>query len=282
MMILKKKLIFPMLAICLTGSLGWKSYHKGSTSTISNHSKTSSKHINPDEDNASHKLMESQTSKVYRGASLHESGLDSTVFRKAYTGYLNLKAKGQAKSSIISIADFNLPSRLQRLWIVDVATRKLLLKTYVAHGRGSGNAEASVFSDRNNSNQSSLGFYLTGEEYRGKHGRSLRLDGLDKGFNSNARNRAIVLHGAAYVGDHMLKTQNRMGRSLGCPAVSDKQVDQVINLVKGRSVLFINGKSNNYYSAYLNEDIASRTLMAMQGEHSQEGAEDLAHADNMM
>lgn len=224
--------------------------------------------------------MENQTSKIYHGALLDESGLDSMVFRKAYTGYLNLKAQGKARSSIISIADFSLPSRLPRLWIVDVATRRLLLKTYVAHGRGSGNEEATVFSDRNNSNQSSLGFYLTGEEYRGKHGRSLRLDGLDKGFNSNARGRAIVLHGASYVGEHMLKSQNRMGRSLGCPAVSDKQVDQVINMVKGRSVLFINGISSNYRSAYLDEEVANRTLMAMQEEMN--GDDLISSTENVM
>lgn len=274
----KKTLVLPALGLCIIGSLGWKSYQNTSTETFYDNYSA----IEHSEETSGLLLMERQTAMLYHKASLHESGLDSAVFRQAYTGYLNLKSQGKARSPIISIADLSLPSKEPRLWIVDVERRKLLMKTYVAHGRGSGSAEATTFSDRNNSNQSSLGFYLTGEVYYGKHGRSLRLDGMDKGFNGNARARAIVLHGAWYVGEHILKKQNRMGVSLGCPAVSDELVDQVIDIVKDRSVLYINGKSTHYQSAYLNEEIAGNALLAMQGEQGPADEEITMQANNAM
>ncbi|QNL50708.1 murein L,D-transpeptidase catalytic domain family protein [Olivibacter sp. SDN3] len=189
--------------------------------------------------------------------------LDSSVFKQAYIGYLNLREQGKTTSSILTIADLSLHSREPRLWIIDVEKDSILLNTYVSHGRGSGLAEAKSFSNRSNSNQSSLGFYLTGETYQGKHGRSLRLDGLDRGFNSNARSRAIVMHGAWYVGPNILKGQDRMGVSQGCPAVSEVLKDKIIDLIKDRSVLYIYGKSSAYQSALLNEQPITRSLMAM-------------------
>ncbi|HEY0245310.1 MAG TPA: murein L,D-transpeptidase catalytic domain family protein, partial [Mucilaginibacter sp.] len=131
--------------------------------------------------------------------------------------------------------------------------KQLLLNTWVAHGQGSGDDMAKQFSDNNESHQSSLGFYLTDDVYMGKHGRSLRLDGLDEGFNRNARTRDIVVHAADYVGETAIEKMGRLGRSFGCPAVAPEVRDQVINTIKGKTVLFINGNDSNYSSKYLDE-----------------------------
>lgn len=209
--------------------------------------------------------------------------LDRTVFKQAYIGYLNLKEQGRTRSSILTIADLSIHSSEPRLWIIDLAEDSVLLNTFVAHGRGSGIQEARLFSNRPNSNQSSLGFYLTGETYQGKHGRSLKLDGLDYGFNTNARARGIVLHGAWYVGAKVLKGQNRMGVSQGCPAVAEHLKDKIIDLIKDRSVLYIHGQSNSYHSAFLNEQAASQSLVAASMNETDEvDTMSLAEAGNLL
>ncbi|HYH57178.1 MAG TPA: murein L,D-transpeptidase catalytic domain family protein, partial [Anseongella sp.] len=171
------------------------------------------------------------TAELYEGLQLSKAGLDREVFTKALTGYYNLKAEGKLSegSSILSIADFSKPSREKRLWIIDLDEKGLLYHTWVAHGKGSGGNTASKFSNTESSHQSSLGFYVTGEVYYGKHGRSLRLDGMDAGFNSNARKRAIVLHGANYVSKSFIEQVGRLGRSYGCPAVSTKLSNGIID-----------------------------------------------------
>src|SRR5690554_5540690 len=135
------------------------------------------------------------------------------VFALAYKGYNALKKDaGLLKKDVITVIDFSLPSTEKRLWIIDLATRKVLVNDYVAHGRNSGDNEAVSFSNTTGSNKSSIGFYLTGETYRGKHGLSLRLEGLDEAYNSNARSRAIVMHGADYVSARFIKKYGRLGR----------------------------------------------------------------------
>lgn len=203
-------------------------------------------------------------SDVYEAANLGQSGLDSSVFEKAIVGYYNLKTANllPAGSAIITIVDFNKPSSTKRMWIVDLKNRKLLLNTWVAHGQGSGNDMATAFSNNEESHQSSLGFYVTNEIYMGKHGRSLRLDGMDAGFNDKARSRDIVLHGAEYVNQNTINQLGRLGRSFGCPAVSTAVVDQVIDTIKDKNMLFINGNDNSYTSKYLNEDVAAKFAFA--------------------
>lgn len=162
------------------------------------------------------------------------------VFALAYKGYNALKKDaGLLKKDVITVIDFSLPSTEKRLWIIDLATRKVLVNDYVAHGRNSGDNEAVSFSNTTGSNKSSIGFYLTGETYRGKHGLSLRLEGLDEAYNSNARSRAIVMHGADYVSARFIKKYGRLGRSLGCPSVSMDIHEKVINTIKNGSALFI-------------------------------------------
>jgi hypothetical protein len=210
-------------------------------------------------------LFSQYVATVYQTANLQQAGLDIAVFQKALTGYLNLKAANKLTqtSSVITVVDFTKSSREKRMWIIDLLGKQLLLNTWVAHGQGSGDDMANRFSNTNESHQSSLGFYLTDDVYFGKHGRSLRLDGLDAGFNSSARERAIVIHAADYVSQGAINQMGRLGRSFGCPAVSPEVSDKVINTIKGKTMLFINGNEADYTSKYLNENVfANFTLPA--------------------
>ena len=144
--------------------------------------------------------------------------------------------------------------------VIDLAKKEMLLNTWVAHGQNSGANEATHFSNIDNSFSSSLGFYITGETYRGVHGKSLKLDGMDDGFNSNARQRAIVVHGAPYVSAGTIKALGRLGRSQGCPAVATEVADKVINTIENKTVLFINKSEENYRSNYLNESLAAHMV----------------------
>ncbi|QJD98288.1 murein L,D-transpeptidase catalytic domain family protein [Mucilaginibacter robiniae] len=197
---------------------------------------------------------------IYKAADLATSGLDYTVFQKALTGYYNLKGENKLadNSSVITIVDFDKSSSSKRMWIVDVLKRQLVLNTWVAHGQGSGDLFANRFSNNADSHESSLGFYVTDDVYMGKHGRSLHLDGMDKGFNSNARSRAIVLHSAAYVCQSTINQIGRLGRSFGCPAVSPEVSNQIIDLIKGKNMLYIHANNNAYNSKYLNDNFMAQ------------------------
>lgn len=174
----------------------------------------------------------------------HENPPALPVLDLAMKGYEKLEH--DLKLPILTIIDFSLPSTEKRLWIIDVEHQEILLHTVVSHGRNSGMLMAEKFSNRPESYQSSLGFYQTAETYQGKHGYSLRLDGLEKGFNDQARNRAIVIHGADYAREVVAKMSGRLGRSLGCPAVPSEISKEVIDLIKGGSLLFIYGNDPDY------------------------------------
>ncbi|MFD0766853.1 murein L,D-transpeptidase catalytic domain family protein [Mucilaginibacter lutimaris] len=199
---------------------------------------------------------------IYTAANLQQTGMNAAVFQKAITGYLNLKLANKLapNSNIITVVDFNKSSREKRMWIIDVVNKTLVLNTWVAHGQGSGDDMANRFSNNNESHQSSLGFYLANEVYMGKHGRSLKLDGLDAGINSAARARGIVIHAADYVSQNTINQIGRLGRSFGCPAVSPAVSDQVINTIKGGSMLFVNGNDSNYTSKLLDETAPSNSI----------------------
>ena len=134
----------------------------------------------------------------------------------------------------------------------------------MAHGKKSGNKYAKKFSNLPNSNESSIGFYITGETYTGKHGLSLRLDGMDKGFNDNARKRAIVMHGAKYVSGDFIKKYGRLGRSLGCPSLSMNIYKDVIDTIRDGSILFIYSPGNEFIikSSVLNSLTKEDTKLA--------------------
>ncbi|MBM3402088.1 MAG: murein L,D-transpeptidase catalytic domain family protein [Bacteroidetes bacterium] len=201
---------------------------------------------------------------IYQQAGLAQSGLNHAVFKKALIGYYNLK-KSQllsAQKAVITIIDFSKKSSQKRLWIVDLKKNKLLFHTLVAHGKGSGLDLATNFSNRANSHQSSLGFYVTSDTYQEKHGLSMRLKGMDEGFNTNAMNRAVVVHGADYVSESFLKTHGRLGRSHGCPALPSALTRPIINLIKGQTCLFINGPAETYNSNFLDQNSAVRTFLS--------------------
>lgn len=162
------------------------------------------------------------------------------AFSTAMTGFDNLKTMpGKVKKNLLSVIDFSLPSTSKRFWVIDLQSNTVLFNDYVAHGRNSGNNVAKQFSNTPSSYSSSLGFYVTAETYHGKHGLSMRLDGVDKGFNDNARKRAIVVHGADYVSGDFIKKNGRLGRSLGCPSLPMGVHKDVINSINGGSVFFI-------------------------------------------
>ncbi|RYG20788.1 MAG: murein L,D-transpeptidase catalytic domain family protein, partial [Chitinophagaceae bacterium] len=140
---------------------------------------------------------------------------------------------------------------------IDLDKKEMVLNTWVAHGQRSGNDEAVNFSNKNDSYTSSLGFYVTGEVYRGMHGKSLKLDGMDIGFNNNARMRSIVVHGAPYVSPGTINALGRLGRSQGCPAVAPELADKVINTIEDKTVLFINKTKDDYTSKYLDHTLAA-------------------------
>jgi hypothetical protein len=138
----------------------------------------------------------------------------------------------------LTVIDYSRPSSEKRLWVYDLNTRELLYEELVAHGQGTGANLATKFSNQPDSHQTSLGLFVTDETYVGRNGYSLRLDGLDKGWNDRARDRAIVMHGAPYVSPQFVKATGRLGRSHGCPAVSDVVARRLIDRVKGGGLVF--------------------------------------------
>lgn len=160
-------------------------------------------------------------------------------FNLALNGFQKLKEKGLIQKNILTIVDFSLSSNLKRLWVIDLEKNKILFQTLVAHGRNTGEEFANDFSNQAESFKSSIGFYATGEIYNGKHGMSLKLDGLEKGLNDNARERQVVVHGADYVSESFIRQNKRLGRSQGCPAIPVEMNAKIISVIKDKSCLFI-------------------------------------------
>lgn len=165
--------------------------------------------------------------------------IDSTVFEMALAAASCAVASGAVEvPGTLTVIDYSLPSSQKRLWVYDLKTRALLYEELVAHGQGSGANLATKFSNQPESHQTSLGLFVADETYVGKNGYSLRLDGLDKGVNDRARDRAIVMHGAPYVSSAFVKANGRLGRSHGCPAVSDLVARPLIDRVKRGGLVF--------------------------------------------
>jgi hypothetical protein len=186
---------------------------------------------------------------LYDSLRLNLMGLSQQAFNYAMQGFNYLVKTGKlANDRVISIVDFSLPSSKKRLFIIDLDKAKVLFNTYVAHGANSGTLNATRFSNTPESNQSSLGFYETSNTYIGGHGYSLRLDGLEPGFNDNANSRAIVMHAAPYVDESLIRTQGYIGRSWGCPAVPENLHKPIIDKIKNGTCLFIFSPDKNYLS----------------------------------
>lgn len=165
------------------------------------------------------------------------------AFEQAYIGYKKINTK---KKDILTIIDFSKPSTEERMYVIDMKNKALLHVTHVSHGKNSGGNYATSFSNVKGSNKSSLGFFLTENTYQGRNGYSLVLNGLEKGINDKAKERAIVIHGAAYSNPAFIASVGRLGRSQGCPALPQAINKEVINVIKDGSVLFIYANDKNY------------------------------------
>lgn len=159
----------------------------------------------------------------------YSSGLSYSSFRLGMEGYKRICDSLNYSYRYLCIADFIKPSTEKRLFVFDMKDSSLFFIEYVTHGKKSGELYAEQFSNVIHSNKSSLGFYLISESYEGKHGLSIRLDGLDYGFNDKARDRNIVMHAASYADSTIITSCGRLGRSLGCPALPKQGFEKIAN-----------------------------------------------------
>ena len=175
-----------------------------------------------------------------------ESHIHFEIFRKAMIGFYHIEDL-KFRDRIV-IIDYSKPSTEERFYVVDLENKKLLYECWVAHGINSGEDYATLFSNVQNSKTSSLGLFLTAETYQGKNGFSLRLDGVEKGINHNARKRDIVIHGADYVSGEFIHKEGRLGKSWGCPALPNTLSDEIIKAISGGRCLFIFANDELYFS----------------------------------
>lgn len=165
-------------------------------------------------------------------------GLNPKVLKLGLEAYNKARKEGLDKQQILTIVDYTKPSTEKRLWVFDLNNRSVLFNEYVAHGKNSGGNYATSFSDRSGSLESSLGVFLTESVYQGKHGTSLKLKGLEKGFNDKAEVRDIVIHRANYATAQFAHKHGRLGRSWGCFAVSPAVADSLIHSIKNGTLVF--------------------------------------------
>lgn len=166
------------------------------------------------------------------------NGMKKEVLNAALKSLSCANKQGHKVDSKLAIIDFSKPSNEKRLWILDLETKKYILEDYVSHGKNSGDKYSNKFSNVLNSYQSSIGLFKGSEPYYGRNGYSLRLDGLERGWNDKARERNIVIHSASYVDESFIKKTGRAGRSHGCPAVSKNSLNDVIDNLKDGQYIF--------------------------------------------
>ena len=240
-----KKIFLPSSLFCLlTLSLGLISFKANSKKAENKAAAASTeKTIAVENKNAT---VEAASNLLYDSLNLAELGLPKKVMQLAYKGHQQLADRGVLNNDhIIAIVDFSQPSNKKRLYVIDTRNYRILYNTFVAHGKNSGLHYAERFSNRPESLQSSLGFYVTKQTYFGKHGLSLKLEGQEEGFNDKAEARAIVMHGAEYIGSGRLGAAY-MGRSFGCPAVPQSESKEIITTLKNGTCLFIYHPSQKY------------------------------------
>lgn len=192
-------------------------------------------------------LFEAEAVDMYNEMKLKRWGLSAKAFEYALKGYKNLVDRGKVmKDEVLSIVDFSQSSRRKRFYVIDMETKKVIVNTWVAHGRNSGGEFARSFSNSPESHKSSLGFYKTGATYYGAHGLALKIQGLEKNFNDKADERNIVIHGSEYVGANFLARSPINGRSYGCPALPQHETGRIIQTIKDGSCLFIYHPTKTY------------------------------------
>ncbi len=188
-----------------------------------------------------------EVSTLYEQIDLKEIGLTKKAFEYALKGYYYLlEHHWLNKTNILSICDLSQSSRNKRLYVLDLEERKVLVNTYVAHGRNSGAEFARSFSNNPSSHKTSLGFYVTQGTYYGNNGLSLKIRGMERGFNDRANGRNIVVHGSQYVGPDFLQMNQFCGRSYGCPAVPAEESEEIIDTIKEGSCLFVYHPTQKY------------------------------------
>ena len=188
------------------------------------------------------------------------------VLRLALSARDAAAQKGLArKTELLTVIDYSLPSTAKRLWVFDVQSGKVLFHELVAHGKNTGDNFARRFSNNDGSLQTSLGLFRTVGTYNGSNGYSLKLDGLEPGFNDKANRRAVVMHGAPYVSEQFAAQHGRIGRSWGCPALSQAVAPKVIDTIKGGSLLFSYYPDQEYLSR--SRFVASTAAMLTAGTH---------------
>lgn len=174
-------------------------------------------------------------------------GPNPDVLDLALAGFEKAVAAGEiVRPAVLTIIDYSQPSTDVRLFVCDPETGAVIRSSLVAHGKNSGQNQATKFSNVLGSRQSSLGFYVTGDTYRGRHGYSLRLRGLEAGINDMAFKRNIVIHGAKYVSTDFADRYGRLGRSWGCPALPVESAREIIDLIKNGSCVFVYGDDSTY------------------------------------
>lgn len=195
-------------------------------------------------------LFEDSVQQLYTAIKLEQYNLSYSAFRYAMIGYFTLEHEGKLNNKkLISIIDFTKASTEKRFYTVDLENLEVKFHEYVAHGKNTGENSARSFSNVVHSNQSSMGFYITGETYVGSKGYSLKLDGQDKGYNDNMRERAVVMHEADYVSEAWIKKYGRLGRSQGCPALRKEISKKVIDTIKNHTLIFAYSDNVSYLNA---------------------------------
>ncbi|HYC87048.1 MAG TPA: murein L,D-transpeptidase catalytic domain family protein [Chryseosolibacter sp.] len=193
---------------------------------------------------------------LYHAIGLEKYDLPFDIFRYGMIGYHSLEQDGKLSGKgLLSIIDFTKPSTRKRFYTIDLNRRRVVFHTYVSHGRNTGENYATAFSNKPHSNQSSLGFYVTGETYVGSKGYSMKLDGMDRGYNDKIRDRAVVMHEADYVSENWIKRYGRLGRSQGCPALSKEMNRKVIDTIKGKSLIFAYYNDGGFLRSSANLDL---------------------------
>ena len=173
----------------------------------------------------------------FSGASI--GSIEPNVFDMALSAASCAVRSGAVEQpQTLTVIDYSKPSSQKRLWVFNLAKGELMYEELVAHGQGSGEAKPTLFSNQEDTHQSSLGLFVTDDTYVGKNGYSLHLDGLDAGVNDRARERAIVMHGAPYVSEAFIKANGRLGRSWGCPAIRNDVARDIIDRIKGGGLVF--------------------------------------------
>lgn len=179
-------------------------------------------------------------------AAITLAGINSSAYIYALKGLNSIEDSLNKKFRYLAVVDFSKPSTERRFYLIDLIDTSIVCTDYVCHGKHSGENFTTSFSNEVESNKSSLGFYMLSETYIGQHGLSIRMDGMDNGYNDNARRRAIVMHTADYADSKVFNELGRLGRSLGCPALPASTFTKIATQITNNALIFHYYPDNNY------------------------------------